>query len=371
MLVAYPKQDGCKLSPKEAFFSGRYYRTKIKRHRKKKYDQYHYYLPVNIAPMLQFFKRYFYELDQFYDDLPPKKRYRQSEFEFPEMAIDALHLIRARIAINEPMITGSPMLSPVAWAVFGPNYDECWGREHFVNMQDVLRHYKSFIPARGFNPVNIARPLKTRPELDRLVVFAELFNESVNVILTCGLYLLFDLIRYCGPDCNEFHFLFSNNMNRRQISDIPTWYQARSRVIPDDKPDFGDLWLKEQRHNHSIRLSQRTKYFHYPARDWPGYCDVEITDAPAHVDLIEGEKVELFGEPKEKKKNKPPLQNIEDYTEKDLEEDEDDMVKELDREFRAIIGPPPPPNHTDTFAAKRKADEERESWSGLFEELYD
>jgi len=328
--------------PRLAFVDGFHYKTKIKRHRTRKYDHYHYYLPSNISPILQFLKTYFRELDSQFGEIDEKHRYRLSEFEYPNLAMEMMLLIRARISANAPIVAGSQAISPLNWAIFGPNPDKLMCRHHFPKLWDVLKYYGNHISYRGFNITSVARPLHLDPGVDTWIVLADLFNHSVNFILACALLLLFDLVRYTGPDCPTFHPVFSNDRNARRETDLLHWDRARRIVIPDNKPDFGDLWVK-QYGRHSITSQPCGNVHTYRTISYgKSYFDVEIKDVAiqSHADLTEGEKIEPFevakkSYPRTSSPCMPFWVDHNDLTEADFEEDS--MVRELDEEYRRII----------------------------------
>ena len=327
--------------PRLAFVESFSQKVRVKRHRSMKYDRYHYYLPSNLSPVLQFLKKYFRLLDDEFANVEQKDRYRHSEFEYPDLAIEMMILVRSKITKGVPIVAGSQAISPVPWAVFGPNVDNRLCRCHFKTLQDVFVHYGDYISHRGFNVVNVARPHNLNPELDKWIVLADLYNHSINFVLACALLMLFDLVRYCGPDCYPFHPVFSNDKRRRLDIDLLPWDRARRAVVPFDKPDFGELWLK-QYGNHSITsVRPHGPYKHCVAGYGKSYFDVEIKEVvvKSHADLADGEKVELF----ETAKKKPPYKgfsyvphaDLDDLTREDFEEDL--MVTELNKEYQRIM----------------------------------
>jgi len=340
--------------PHLAFQEGFYERVKVKRHHHQKYDRYHYYLPARLSPVIRFLKKYFLVLDPLCEVDNEKDRIRQTEFEFAETAILILHHIRCRIAVSKPIVVGSERFSPCPWAVFGPTLGVAnkLMKHHFLSLRDVFRHYDDFMWGSGYNIVNIERPHKMHPEMDGLAVLGDIYNRSANYILATGLLLLCDLIKHCGPDSGEFNLIFTND-KQNKWADMTAWEAARYQVIP---PDFEQLKAKALcgRSNTRQRFGGLSAYHRQqqrPRKPKQVYFDVEIRDAciSSHFDLTRGETFEVHGESKVEVKPKRqtplllPYYGDPDLSPDDVDEDnENDEIAQMDREFRRIVGDSPP-----------------------------
>lgn len=326
-----------KSRPKYCFERGYYERIKTKRHYDTKYDLYHYFLPAKLSPVIRFLKKYFLSLD---DDsylspeerVPKEFRFRQTEFEYAEAAIHTFHLIRCRISVNKPIFAGCERVSPCAWAIFGPNNQGRLARNNFESTKDIFNHYDNLMWGRGgYNITAINRPLNTNPDVDGLFTLTEIYDKSANYLLAVSLFLLFDIIRKCGPECGEFPFIFTND--KRAVLDpsklnYHRWIRARNSVIPEGDHNYGDLWMKYNPHFtsparkfHSFKpsIGSYSKVPNKNKKRTLSYFDVKLIDENFGKDIAFGEKIELFqsipaSEPIRKKRELKPNEPMFNWT---------------------------------------------------------
>lgn len=315
-----------------AFRDGFYQRLKVKRHMTTKYDRYHYYLPAKLSPVIRFLKRYFATLDAEYGGLDEEHRYRQTPFEFSETAIRLLDKVRMRISVNQPIYVGTSYFGPpISWGLFGNNVEGRSARKQFLSLKEVLDYYSGRIQGRGFNAIKIDRPHKMAQIDDKLLMLSQRHDRSANLMLACGLCLLYDLIIHCGPDCDEFHEVFTND---RRLTNKPqdAWVIARQSVISPGCVDLGEILVRGrggplittqsypggiQADNYKKRNNNFCRWPRHASRV-PSYFEVEISDvfAESHADLVSGENVALYEDllPRKPKivNNKPPEKPKED-----------------------------------------------------------
>lgn len=324
-----------------AFRDGHYRRYKVKRHRHQKYDLYHHYLPSCLSPMIKLMKKYFATLDSVHVTLPPEQKYRQTEFELFETALNVLHFIRAHIAINDSVVIGSRHVSPYAWAVFGRNQNQEICKLHFQNMEQLFNHYNKYIALSGiksFNKVKVPRPYKQKIANDSLFFLVQLYGYNANNILSVSLFLLFDLLRHAGPDCGLLHSLFTNDK-----SDIDMqycwdhWIRCRSIVDNDIMLDDylkhkGGRSLKYAKANYQFSSA----YCHVKKYDNNSYYDVEVKDVQNSHILIDGELVQLYSNIRPTVTHQGLINLEEEYNLQDETRMEREIM-ELDAKFKQMM----------------------------------
>lgn len=196
-----------------------------------KYDLYQYFVPSSLLPVVKFLKKYFQFLDTICES-PQIFSYRNTELEYADTAILALHQIRKAICKGQSIIAGCSKISPVPWAVFGSSSEipNKLFRKHFYSVNSILEYYSPFICKSPFVSLKIHRPHHINNQ-DPLQEFSKTYNKGVNFILSASLLLLSDIIKHCGPECPELNCAFTNDI-REETADEICWQIARENCEP-------------------------------------------------------------------------------------------------------------------------------------------
>lgn len=274
--------------PREAFLSGFYEKTKSKRIADEKYVKHYYYLPNSLNGTLRFLKKYFQILD---NPLPRRQvRRRTSPMEFADVAIFTIWEIRSRISGEECIIAGTQTLGPIPWAIFGYEQHSIGNKlakNYFRTLDDVFDHYSDFIEgSRGFN----CNVILHREDLgnDSLMQLSNYYGKSVNYILATAILLLSDLIRNCGPDANEFQWLFSNDRSQSQKEVFEHWKELRPVLLPGEN----DLKPTDILPCHYKYTTQSYSYKNYSKYT---YSEVTLESHAVNIDsIVDGEKIIIF-----------------------------------------------------------------------------
>lgn len=313
-------------NPENAFKDGFHLRRKSKRVNDGLYWKYHYFLPASIMPVINFLKGYFEIIDSICD-VPVVHRFRNSKMEYAMTAVDVLYEIRNRLAVNDEIVLGSEFINPCAWAVIGHNRRGRLARKEFRSLKQIFKHYEQQVTGcRGYNCAVILH--RQDETVNRLALMAEKERKSVNLILAVALLLLHDIIKNCGPDCNELKRVFTNDRRASPPETITGWAQACSK----HKTPSGQEWsISRDRASYDAaisRFSSKKKYeatmpayspkydyndfmsdyrehfqqFRQPRKRLAEFAEVEFVDL-GFTALITDEKTFNFGEFKTNSKN--------------------------------------------------------------------
>lgn len=307
--------------PKDAFMHGFYQIKKTEHLNHKKYNRYHYFLPTIISEPQKLLRDYYGELDQEQNFIPEPSRRRPHPALFFETAIQCLNKIRTRLDVGDGLIAGSQILCPIPWAIFGTNRGNRTTFNEFKSFESIFQKYDLMmrpVKGHGYNVTSVLRPFESDESNDALLKISHAIDASPNYVLGCAIMLLYDLVHNCGPDCQDFPEVYSND--KRIVAINPeveqSWINARSKVIKVSKIDFGPFLGKSSKYD--AILPQKLFDFRGPLKqreqtetkfDTDVYCHVELIDVPksimVNVNMLEyGEKVELHEEIKKEVKKK-------------------------------------------------------------------
>lgn len=297
MTIPLPQENRYRKRPKLAFQESYYKRGRIKRHYHQRYARYYYALPAICSSAVCFLKQYFKKLDSYYN-LPHERRIRQTEYDYADFSVIALHHILCRIEARNPILVGSMRVSPCPWAVFGPSIGVTNKliRNRFPSMADIFQHYNEYIWNNGFNVMAIDRPIEFKSKIDPIEILSEKYCKSSNFILAVSILLLCDLVKNCGPDSEEFRPLFTND-KKEENPNIEIWKSVIDELSDLDFDKERAKCLKNRSNNINLLglFSRSGKKYVYSSDP---YFDVEIRDVTvsSHFNLIQNEKkVDFYG----------------------------------------------------------------------------
>jgi hypothetical protein len=186
------------------------------------YEVHRYWMPHNAGSRLKFLRKFFKLLDK--DYIPHNHKRRKDSSEFADAALIILARLDQLFDLNVPFVAGSAYLSPEPWAMFGKG--ETDAHFHFKDMESIFDYYKPAI-VRGDNGpeqfhMRLAKNLPTE--------LSDKHRYTPNLVVAVAIYLLYDILINCGPDCTEFADLFSND---RRISnvDLNEWSTLRCKLL--------------------------------------------------------------------------------------------------------------------------------------------
>jgi len=194
------------------------------------YEVHKYYLPVKISPRVKWVRRYFKKLDDQPIDVSHKRR--KHWLEYAETALMMLGRIYHLCSKGHRITAGSQYVSPVAWAIFGEGNPGTMARHQFSSVLEIANHYRSLLQGNCY-PIDIYFK-KGHSQLGRQL--ASKFKKppliSSNFWMAVALLLIHDIIHECGPDCNEFFELFTNDYRDNSGSfDVISWEKLRCAIL--------------------------------------------------------------------------------------------------------------------------------------------
>lgn len=227
-----------KKHPRVAFQEGHPDIVKSKRHWSHHYKRYSYYMPEPAVSCFSILKKYFKELDYKYEKIPNNFKYRQTFWDLTETALDIMWTIRLSILRSNPIFAGTEFISPISWAIFGSSFlnetHSRTARKYFPTMSDVFSYYDASMWSPHYNIGTIDRAIYCveDKEQDSLLNLSSIYGKSPNYTLSCAYFLLFDIIKNCGPDCPEFFPVFTNDLTDKSNNPSITanWNNARKKI---------------------------------------------------------------------------------------------------------------------------------------------
>src|SRR5581483_2978945 len=105
------------------------------------YEVFKFYIPRQLSKRVRFLQRYFQTLDKQVEIEDMKRRHHWEEF--AETAVSILNRMNTFMNSSHTPIVGSPLLSPVPWAAFGPT--ERLTKHTFKSLEDIGKHYANYL----------------------------------------------------------------------------------------------------------------------------------------------------------------------------------------------------------------------------------
>ena len=193
-----------------------------------KYSGYGVFIPTRIIPMVKRVRRYFEELDKYPEEA--SRRRRKNPLEYIETAVNMLYRAH-NLCAHQAIPIGSQHLSPLAWAVIGPNIEGMFARNYFDNIESLYAHYDNWM--NGSCKKQLAYFTNG---FERVTELSRFYTWSRNRVIAVALVFLHDLIQHGGPDCDHFYDLYTNDQRCCSVSGcLPDWQRARAKVFVGDK----------------------------------------------------------------------------------------------------------------------------------------
>jgi hypothetical protein len=200
------------------------------RHGDQCYEVYGYLLPTKLDATVTFLKKYFKVLDKF-SCVPYDYKRRKVYKEFAETAIMILARVEQFLSIKRPLIAGSRYINPAAWAIFG-EAEDLFPKHSFKDFESICNFYEKRI-FKNPNSDNTKKEMfHFRHEPNLCNQLAAKYDETPHYIMTVALAFLRDIILNCGPDCQEFYDIFTNDYREdAEAIDIDQWQELRCKVL--------------------------------------------------------------------------------------------------------------------------------------------
>lgn len=240
------------------------------------YNIHKYFVPIAVVNRIKFLRKYFKIMDR--DDTPYRHKKRKNYVEFLETALMILARVDTFISKKIPVVAGSGDLSPLPWATFGFIHADVHPQFEFDTFGSITKHYNYLIHE---NSPFVSKLFAHRREPFLARNMADMYNCSSHMIVSLAICLLYDILIHCGPDCEEFYDLFTND-NRIRPSEIqiPEWEKIRCKVMGSEGSVSGKKW--------KVNLGQ------YYTPKFPNETTVKFEELPENNDISHGEKVKLF-----------------------------------------------------------------------------
>jgi hypothetical protein len=188
------------------------------------YDVYQYYMPCHAAKRIRFVKEYFQKIIE--PSTPWQFKRRKCWQEFVETSVAILARTDNLMRRNITIIAGSESVNPsIPWALFG-ECSEIFARFTFKKISDILDHYETYLSGNCYPVEFHFKNMAHLPE--------KLGNP--NQVVAAALVLVYDIIQECGPDCNEFFDLFTNDFRKNPSNiDMDDWFNLRCKILGIEK----------------------------------------------------------------------------------------------------------------------------------------
>lgn len=192
-----------------------------------------YYVPQNVIHKARKVKEYFQLLD---DRVPFKFRRRKSHIEFVDTALVCLERIARVSELRSSLVAGSSHIRPIPWAIFGKSErDYC--QYKFETLDHLIRFYKKSY-GKTYYYIDIHHRSSGR-SLKVLQGMSKMYGYGVTAIISVAIYLIHDLIRNIGPDCEDFFDLCSNDVrDTPETIDKRKWENSRRSIFERRSPPY-------------------------------------------------------------------------------------------------------------------------------------
>lgn len=252
--------------------------------RNQRYEVHRYYLPRKIVNRLKFIQKYFRVMNR--AAIPQQYKLRKNEVEYFETAVIIFARLLTMCENDIPFLAGSGFLSPKPWASFG-EVPEKVSKLEFRDFYDIANYYRPLIANSNATPEYVH--FRIVPNL--LMELGDKYRMSPHHLGAIAICLLYDILLNCGPDCEDFYDLFTNDNrdNSAEFIDINDWENLRCAVIGKNGRIRDRRW--------KVKLGQ----FYTPAI--PLKSKLTFEEVLNSDSLEEGERVIIF-------KRKPEIKDV-------------------------------------------------------------
>jgi hypothetical protein len=220
-----------------------------------RYEIFKMWIPNAAEGRLSFIRKYFHVMDR--EKTPRYCRRRKNRVEYADTALKMLARIDCLFDLDVPIAAGSKHLSDKPWAVFGEGITRT--NLTFIDFDALAKHYTGTICSGGSR----CWEFHFKSSFNVIEELAKKHKQTRSFIFALAIFLLYDLIVHCGPDCRELYDLFTNDMRDTPDNvDIESWEDLRCKVMGRRGQVFDKPFAKcrvGQLNKPRVRLETSTK----------------------------------------------------------------------------------------------------------------